>query len=228
MNKFLALLFTIGLVGIFSACGTLGKTESGVQTASGVGSSSSAVSAESSEGRTSSAAPSVGSDVTMEQMRSKTTAKIAEITNSSMSQLQKAKYCYEWIFYHFKYRAQAVDLSAGYTDQLCAQLINTFYKTQKGSCEHYAVVEKIFLEQLGLPCQLVEGERYDSSAGTWGEHVWVMVQIDGAYYHVDGLFGGNHTASLTSMFCVPDRALEKTHRWDRSKYPVCDRPQIEV
>ncbi len=153
---------------------------------------------------------------------------IDEQTDDSMTDIEKARKTYEWLYFNFKYRAVAVDLSNGYTDELTAELSEYYFKYHKGSCEHYAAAQKVLLDNLGFETYYVEGERYDAGAGVWGEHVWLIVHYEGAYYHVDGLFGGNHTASLTSMFMVPDSALEATHRWDKNYYPACIQPQLLV
>lgn len=151
---------------------------------------------------------------------------LAQVVTNNMTEIEKAKISYDWLFYHFKYRGMAVDVSSGYTDQLTLELADYYFKYHKGSCEHYAAAQKVLLEELGYHVKYVEGERYDSSNKVWGEHVWVMMEVEGNWYHVDGLFGGNHTASLSSMFCVPDSALENTHRWDKANYPACTQPQL--
>lgn len=153
---------------------------------------------------------------------------IDEQTDDSMTDIEKARKVYEWLYFNFKYRAVAVDVSGGYVDELTAELCDYYFKYHRGSCEHYAAAQKVLLDNLGFETYYVEGDRYDAGAGVWGEHVWLIVHYEGAYYHVDGLFGGNHTASLTSMFFVPDSALEATHRWDKSYYPACTEPQLLV
>lgn len=151
---------------------------------------------------------------------------LSQVVTNNMTEVEKAKISYDWLFFHFKYRGMAVDVSGGYTDELTQELAAYYFKYHKGSCEHYAAAQKVLLEELGFNVRYVEGERYDSQNNVWGEHVWVMMEIGGNWYHVDGLFGGNHTASLSSMFCVPDSALENTHRWDKEKYPACTQPQL--
>ena len=142
------------------------------------------------------------------------------------TKLHKAKAAYIWLYNNFKYRSVAVDLSSGFVDELTLELADYYFKFHRGSCEHYAAVQKVLLDQLGFETYYIEGERYDAGAGVWGEHVWIIVHYKDAYYHVDGLFGGNHTNSLTSMFFVPDTAIESTHRWDKEYYPACTQPQL--
>ena len=161
-----------------------------------------------------------------ESVSQKAKEALAQVVTNNMTEVEKAKISYDWLFFHFKYRAMTVDLTNGYTDKLTLELADYYFRYHKGSCEHYAAAQKVLLEELGYNVQYVEGERYDRGAGVWGEHVWVMMEVEGKWYHVDGLFGGNHTAALSSMFCVPDSAIESTHRWDKSKYPACTNPQI--
>lgn len=160
-----------------------------------------------------------------ETVKAKANEAINSVVTSNMTEYQKLKIVYEWLFYHFKYRAQSVDLSNGYTDELTYQLANEYFKYHKGSCEHYAAAQKVLFEQLGYEVMYVEGERYSTVELAYGEHVWVMIKIDGNWYHVDGLYGGNHSPGLLTTFCVPDSALEKTHRWEKSNYPECTSPQ---
>lgn len=161
-----------------------------------------------------------------EKVSQKAKEALSQGVNNNMTDVEKAKFSYDWLFFHFKYRAMTVDLSNGYTDKLTLDLADYYFRYHKGSCEHYAAAQKVLLEELGFEVKYVEGERYDRGAGVWGEHVWVMMNVGGNWYHVDGLFGGNHTVALSSMFCVPDSAIESTHRWDKTKYPACTNPQI--
>lgn len=149
---------------------------------------------------------------------------IASVVTENMTEIQKLKITYEWLYWHFKYRTVAIDLSNGYTDELTYDLASYFFKYRKGSCEHYAAAQKIILSNLGYESMYVEGERL-TSAGKWGEHVWLIVKYEGNWYHVDGLFSGNHTSSLTTVFLAPDSAIKDTHKWDKTKYPTCTNPQ---
>jgi hypothetical protein len=74
---------------------------------------------------------------------------------------------------------------------------------------------------MGFEAQIVEGSRYDSTNNTWGDHAWVIATVGGKPYHFDPLFGRNHTNNPRSMFMAKDADLEKTHKWDRGKYPAC-------
>ncbi len=169
---------------------------------------------------------SASSENLKDEVSQKAKEALSQVVTNNMTEIEKAKISYDWLFFHFKYRAMTVDLSNGYTDELTHELADYYFRYHRGSCEHYAAAQKVLLEELGFNVRYVEGERYDSSNKVWGEHVWVMMEVDGNWYHVDGLFGGNHTASLSSMFCVPDSALQNTHRWEKANYPACTQPQL--
>ena len=220
MKKIIALILAAVCAFCMTACGNENTKDNDTST---LASTSSNVESELSN---SSSKPQVDYTELAATVKTKAQEALKSVVKDSMTPVEKAKIAYEWLYWHFKYRAQTVDVSNGYTDELTLELASYYFKYHKGSCEHYAAAQKVLLEELGFEVKYVEGDRIDSGSGQWGEHVWVMINVDGNWYHVDGLFGGNHTAYLQTMFCVPDSAIESTHRWDKSKYPACTNPQI--
>lgn len=218
MKKIFALTLAVAMMLCFASCGD-NNTESGSDK-SAESLQINSVASEKAESEVTS------SDNLAQTVSQKAKEALSQVVTNNMTEVEKAKISYDWLFFHFKYRAMTVDLSNGYTDELTLELADYYFRYHKGSCEHYAAAQKVLLEELGFEVKYVEGERYDSGAGVWGEHVWVMMNVGGNWYHVDGLFGGNHTAALSSMFCVPDSAIESTHRWDKTKYPACTNAQI--
>ena len=96
-----------------------------------------------------------------------------------------------------------------------------------GSSESFAAVTAYLCGRIGLECQIVEGTRYDpAQTDEEGlplatDYVWNVVQIDGAYYHVD------------LQACALERAEEcrlltdaemDGYEWERENYPVCAGP----
>ena len=230
MKKILALSLAAAMILCAAACKEDKNTESGSSKLP-ESSQTNNVSSEKNESETASTEKNESETASTDNGLAKAVSKkakeaLAQVVTNNMTEVEKAKIAYDWLFFHFKYRAMTVDLSNGYTNELTLELADYYFRYHKGSCEHYAAAQKVLLEELGFEVMYVEGERYDRGAKAWGEHVWVMMQVDGNWYHVDGLFGGNHTAALSSMFCVPDSAIENTHRWDKTKYPACTNPQI--
>ncbi|MBE6789135.1 MAG: transglutaminase domain-containing protein [Ruminococcaceae bacterium] len=219
--KKLAVLCLAALVLVcFSACGEQNEVNSSDP--------SSLQGSTSSENSSSQTESSTDAEKILFEVNAKAQKIIDEQTDDSMTDVEKAKAVYEWLYHNFKYRAITVDMSKGYTRELTAELAEYYFKYYKGSCEHYAAAQKVFLDLLGFETYYIDGERIDSGTGEWGEHLWLIVHYEGAYYHVDGLFGGNHTSNLFSMFCVPDSAIESTHRWDKNYFPACTEPQLLV
>ena len=151
---------------------------------------------------------------------------LAQVVTNNMTEIGKAKISYDWLFYHFKYRGMAVDVSGGYTDQLTLELADYYFKYHKGSCEHYAAVQKVLLEELGFECFYIRGERFSYWTKKWGDHTWLHVKYGEDMYHVDGLYGGLFYDVKETTFMVPDEALKKTHRWNKDTYTPCTKPQI--
>jgi hypothetical protein len=67
-------------------------------------------------------------------------------------------------------------------------------------------------QAMGVDCQIVSG-RFDGE-----DHVWNIVTIDGASYHVDV---SNWDAGETAVFLVADEQLWGQYWWDTSDYPAC-------
>jgi len=174
--------------------------------------------------------PSVTSKPTLEELAIVNGQKAQDIirktTNPAMTDIEKIKATYKWLYPNFKYRTASVDLSNGFTKELETELASYYFKYHKGSCEHYAAAQKAMINQLGYECAFVTGERYSSLSRRWGEHTWLIVKVGESWYHVDGLFGGLFYNVIETTFMVPDSALEKTHRWDRGRYPVCNSAQL--
>ncbi|MEE1279531.1 MAG: transglutaminase domain-containing protein [Oscillospiraceae bacterium] len=167
---------------------------------------------------------------TLEELRHSNRKKaqeiIAKLVREDMTDVEKAKATYMWLYPNFKYRGVKVDLSNGYTEQLTEELAAYYFKYHKGSCEHYAAVQKILFEELGIESYYVVGERYSALSKRWGAHTWLMANINGNMYHVDGLFGGLFYDVKETTFMVPDSAIEHTHRWNKDTYVPCTQPQL--
>lgn len=158
-------------------------------------------------------------------VRAKAAEAINSVVTADMSEYQKLRAVYEWLFNHFRYRTVWVDLTYGITDEMTYDLSSYYFKYHKGSCEHYAAAQKVLFEQMGYQVMYVYGQRYAAIEGAYGTHVWVMINLNGNWYHVDGLYSGNHTYDITSAFLVPDWEIESHHTWDRTAYPACVTPK---
>lgn len=226
MKKILVLVFVLLFTFCLSSCGNEDVSSSSSKIESETVSSTIEVSSQIESSVESNNSQNISSQTVEEKVDKNIQETINKITTSNMSDIEKAKKTYEWLFYHFKYRSAVIDLSNGYTDELTYDLAADFFKYKKGSCEHYAAVQKLFLEQLGFNTKYVEGERLSLQTKEWGEHVWVMAEVDGVWYHVDGLYSGNHAPDLLTVFFAPDVVIQNSHRWDKESYPACVGAQL--
>ncbi|MDD4503249.1 MAG: transglutaminase domain-containing protein [Clostridiaceae bacterium] len=97
-----------------------------------------------------------------------------------------------------------------------------------GVCDSYAKAVKLLLEKAGVQCMLVEGSKVgDAGQGLNDvDHAWNIVRIDGEYYHVDATWNDvseerDSIEMVYHHFNLNDEEMQKTHIWDRSKYPPC-------
>lgn len=130
---------------------------------------------------------------------------------------------FEWMTKELKYQYITVDISGGYTEDLIAELGEHVIFELRGSCEHQAALYCLFARRLGCKAMVVEGEFLSDDGSEWVEHGWVIVEHDGVNRHCDVLFGRNHTGGKPrTMFLINDTDMSEKHRWDTSKYPVCE------
>lgn len=94
-----------------------------------------------------------------------------------------------------------------------------------GVCDSYAKAVKLLLDKAGVRCILVEGTGAEAP-GQSADHAWNIVRIDGEYYHVDATWDDVSEERGSGVvayhyFNLNDEELQKTHVWDRSRYPEC-------
>lgn len=108
------------------------------------------------------------------------------------------------------------------------QNICSVFLDKKSVCNGYAKAAQYLLNDLGIPCIIVNGMTNGDS------HAWNIVQIDGAYYHMDATWGDPSYYSSAesekegapnidySYLCVTDAEIRKNHYVDPEfMVPAC-------
>lgn len=108
------------------------------------------------------------------------------------------------------------------------QNICSVFLDKKSVCNGYAKAAQYLLNDLGIPCIIVNGTTNGDS------HAWNIVQIDGAYYHMDATWGDPSYYSSAesekegapnidySYLCVTDAEIRKNHYVDPGfMVPAC-------
>lgn len=97
-----------------------------------------------------------------------------------------------------------------------------------GVCDSYAKAVKLILEKAGVQCILVEGSKVGNAGQRPADvdHAWNIVKLDGEYYHVDATWDDvseerDSTDLVYHHFNINDEEMQKTHIWDKGKYPPC-------
>lgn len=91
-----------------------------------------------------------------------------------------------------------------------------------GVCNAYTLTYSKLLDAVGIENKTVSGTATDKSSGTTGSHAWTLVQLDGAWYHVDTTWDDpipdgreRHT-----YFCLTDSEIAVDHQWNTANYPA--------
>ncbi len=108
------------------------------------------------------------------------------------------------------------------------QNICSVFLDKKSVCNGYAKAAQYLLNYLGIPCIIVNGTAGGSS------HAWNIVEIGGAYYHMDVTWGdpSYYTSSADekegapdidySYLCVTTAEISRNHRMDAEfAFPEC-------
>ena len=84
---------------------------------------------------------------------------------------------------------------------------------READCRGMALAYVELCRELGLNCQMVEGQRNRE------DHCWTIVEIDGEYYHVDP--AACDQFGLRAGFLLSDEDAWGDYRWDYFDYPHC-------
>lgn len=147
---------------------------------------------------------------------------IVEVTDDSMTLDEQMYAVYKWTADNIHYRATPIDLINGFTQELVAEHGKTTLETRRGACEHFAIVNALLFNRLGVETILIQGYRYSTYYFTWDEHSWLLAKIENKWYHFDTLYELQHTGVPRSVYMKTDAEMESHHRWEADDYPICD------
>ena len=135
---------------------------------------------------------------------------------------EKVKYAYEWIDDQVTYVPDSED-----NQNILSALLNG-----ESVCAGYAKADQLLLQRMGIDALYVHGESIGDNG--WGPHGWVMVNINGTWYHVDPTYGDGFGQSDDlfpvrdyTYLCISDGEILRNHtKADDVVYPVC--PDISL
>lgn len=94
---------------------------------------------------------------------------------ADMTELQKEKYVYDYIFNNCVYNE---------TDTMSGSAYGALIK-HKGRCEAICKSFMWCMRELGIECMCVSGEQNWNTESLYSSHSWNIVKINGEYYHLD-------------------------------------------
>jgi len=156
-------------------------------------------------------------DAKVEETYNKAKEIVNNVTNTSMSDLQKELALHQYVVQNTAY--DYVNYKNGTVPQDSSTAYGTLIKG-KAVCQGYADTMKLLLNLAGIEASVITG-----TAG--GEnHAWNMVKIDGEYYHLDATWDdpvpdAGDKVSYT-YFNLSDKQISKEeHIWESDNYPKC-------
>ena len=135
-------------------------------------------------------------------------AVLEEIITDDMTPYEKERAVYDWMTSKLSYDAGVLQVIPNTT----ADSDNPYgtLKYHNAICVGYATTFRLFMQMLDIPCMVVHnGEAF---------HSWNLVQLDGAWYHVD-IYSDQGTGSYAN-FNMNDDMAASGHDWDRNFFPA--------
>ena len=155
-------------------------------------------------------------------------AEIDRIVDAKMPELLKNSH-YETVKSVYEYLILSTEYSMDSPDN---QNICSVFLDKKSVCNGYAKAAQYLLGSYGIPCIIVNG----TAAGN--AHAWNIVEISGAYYHMDVTWGDPSFYTLEgeeksgvpdidySYLCVTEAEIGRNHSMDDTfALPSCDAVQ---
>lgn len=143
---------------------------------------------------------------------------IPKIIDNNMSHYEKVKTIHDFIINNTQYDTRHFN-----GEKIPSESYTVYGVLIKGKavCEGYAKTMKYFLDYLDIESMIVVGSANGEN------HAWNIVNIDGDYYHIDATWDDPVTDDGTDTiiydyFNLKDKDIEKTHNWNRDKYPICN------
>lgn len=100
---------------------------------------------------------------------------------------------------------------------------------KKAQCSGFASAFKWAMDLLSIPCIRVNGELLDPKSGSYAQHSWNIICINGEYYHADptNMLGANRVKTASPCFrfinCSDATMKSYNYRWDTAAVPRCTR-----
>ena len=135
------------------------------------------------------------------------------ITNSNMTDMEKALKIFRWCRYNINYiQDDRIDITSW------NRVAYDGLTLRHGTCYTFAITAKYLLDAAGIPNMIVNREPYRH------KHFWNLIQIDGQWYHCDSTPRMNYNSFV---FMYTDRELANFwvdnyngYSFNHSKYPA--------
>lgn len=89
---------------------------------------------------------------------------------------------------------------------------------RRAACDGYAEAFALLMEYAGISVKIVTGQAVDEH-GKREAHAWNLIQLNGAWYHIDCTWDDSGAAPEHTYFLCDDHTMRLTHIWDDEKYP---------
>ena len=142
------------------------------------------------------------------------TAALKEIIKAGMTDYEKEKAVYDYIFKNANYNYKNLNPVVDDTVEDNSHTPYGFFRDHSVICVGYATTFKLFMDALDIECRIIHSTEQ-------GEHAWNVVKIGGKWHHVDVFFDGGTQHPLYGAFNVTDELKQQQgYPWNTGSGPV--------
>lgn len=139
---------------------------------------------------------------------------IKEIIKDDMSDFEKEKAVYDYVFSQSRY--DDGNLSAIPHTQEYSHTPYGVLHDHTAICVGNATTFKLFMDMLDIECKIIHSTEE-------GEHAWDLVKIEDDWYHVDITFDNGNQKPAYTMFNVTDAVKDNGgYPWDHDEFPAAN------
>ncbi len=149
-------------------------------------------------------------------------AVLESVCKPNASQEENLAAVFDWIVAEISYRAEIVDTTNGFTEELTEQLALDLLNSRRGACDSEAALTAVLLSRMGCQSLIVQGQFLRDDGSELVDHAWVIAKVNDQYFHFDTLYGRFYTENnARAYFMANDAHMQTTHTWQAEEYPTC-------
>lgn len=127
---------------------------------------------------------------------------------AGLTEYERELYVHNWLIDNCEYDSEAIHLK----NKLAAHNVYGAIVVGQAVCEGYSRAMQLLLNHVGIYCRLISGDAGDVGDDKNSSHMWNLVYINKAWYHLDATWNDSSQFKMYSYFNVNDDIIQLDHK----------------